>query len=206
MKKPKAVQASAAETTAQRLGSQQAGVANSMKNRLVGAVNKAATRDDSAILRNSASAATARSTADALSEASTPMQRAAAVTGGNNARGRALSDANVTAKGSTVDRISDAVRLGLGAQEGSASSITRLAQAQNNAAFTVADAKMRNTAATMNAIGNAATTYMGAREQVKVDNALNRQQAIDAGMTYYGHKPGVFSRKLTSMPTHPIGG
>ena len=154
MKKPKAVQASEAEKTAQRIGSEQAGMANTMKNRLIGAVNKAAIRDDSAILRNSASAATARSTSEALSEASTPMQRAAAITGGNNARGRALSDANVTAKGSMVDRISDAVRLGLGAQEGSASSITRLAQAQNNAAFTIADAKMRNTAATMNAIGN----------------------------------------------------
>ncbi len=178
MKKPKAVQASAAETTAQRLGAEQAGIASGMKNRLIGAVNKAATRDDSAILRNSASAATARSTSEALSGASTPMQRAAAITGGNNARGRALSDANVTAKGSMVDRISDAVRLGLGAQEGSASSITRLAQAQNNAAFTVADANMRNTAATLGAIGDVVSTYGGVKAETAMTNELSKQNAL----------------------------
>lgn len=206
MKKPKAVQASAAETTAQRLGAEQSAVASGMKNRLIGAVNKSAMRNDSAILRSSASAATAQATGNALATAVDPMQRAAAVVGGNNATAKAKSDANTTARGSMVDRISGAIQLGFGAQEGSANSITRLAQAQNNAAFTIADAKMRNTAATMNALGNAATAYMGAREQVKIDNALNRQQAIDAGMSYYDHKKSPFSRKLISMPTHPIGG
>ena len=178
MSKPKKIEASAAETTAQRLGAEQAGMASGMKDRLIGPVNKAATRDDSAILRNSANAATARATGDALATAADPMQRAAAVTGGNNARGRALSDANVTAKGSMVDRISDAVRLGFGAQEGSASSITRLAQAQNNAAFTVADAKMRNTAATLGAVGNAVSTYGQVKANTAMTNELAKQNAL----------------------------
>lgn len=199
MRKPKAVRASAAETTAQRLGSEQAGMANAMKNRLIGAVNKAATRDDSAILRNSASAATARSTAEAVSGASTPVQRAAAIIGGNSARGRALSDANVTAKGSTVDRISDAVRLNLGAQEGSANSLTRLAQAQNNAAFTVADAKMRNTAATLGAIGNVVSTYGQVKANTAMTNELAKQNTLLAnkdatefqGVTMWG-KPKTY--------------
>ena len=200
--KPKKIQASAAETTTQRLGAQQAGLASAMKSRLSTAVNKSAVRDDSAIIRNAASSATASSTASALTDTSTPMERAAVISGGANGRARAMSDANVTAKGSMVDRIGEAVKLGFGAQEGSSSSITRLASAQNNAAFTVADAKMRNTQATLGAIGGAISTYGAAKMDMDKANQINASAADAKGNSYFYKQTSVFRPTKTKwMPT-----
>lgn len=180
MKKPKAVQASSAETTSSRLGSQQLSYASGMKERLITGVNKAAQRDDSNVLRSNANAGSSEATMNAVSEAADPMQRALAVSGGVDARGRALSDSNITARGSMLDRMSGAISLGFGAQESTVSSLGRLASAQNNAAMTVADANMRNTAATMGALGNVVSTYAGEKRHMQTANAFAKQNALDA--------------------------
>jgi hypothetical protein len=175
--KSKKVQAGSAEKSALQLGGQQVRMGNALKDRLDGRIDAMTSRDDSVIQRAKANAGVQSTMAQTLSNTTDPAARSAAIIGGNQALTEANTSATAMAESNQRDRMNSAIKLRFGAQDGVASSLLSSASAQNNAAATLAQAKMQNQAATMGAVGNAIGTYSKAKQDTDYANKLSLMTA-----------------------------